>query len=71
MLVLSRKPGERILIGNDITLEILRVAGNRVTLGITAPRSTAINREEVTQRVDFVPEEYLDAEAANDNHDGT
>ena len=47
MLVLSRKVGERIHVGDDIVLEIRRIAGNRVTLALDAPRSVRILRGEL------------------------
>ena len=47
MLVLSRKIGEKIQIGNDITVTITRIAGNRVTLGVDAPRRLRIIRSEL------------------------
>ena len=47
MLVLSRKVGETIQIGTDITLTINRVAGGRVQIGIVAPREVAIRRGEL------------------------
>jgi len=47
MLVLSRKAGERILIGDDVALTIVRVGPNSVRVGIEAPRSTNIVREEL------------------------
>ena len=47
MLVLSRKTGERIYIGNDIVIEVRRVAGNRVTLAFDAPRDVRILRGEL------------------------
>ena len=47
MLVLSRKPGERILIGNDVTVTIVRIGPNNVRLGIEAPREMNIVREEL------------------------
>jgi carbon storage regulator len=47
MLVLSRKPGERILIGSDITVTIVRIGPNNVRLGIEAPREMNIVREEL------------------------
>jgi len=47
MLVLSRKTGERIHIGNDVFVEVRRVAGNRVTLAISAPRSVRVLRGEL------------------------
>ena len=49
MLVLSRKVGERIHIGNDIFVEVRRVAGNRVTLAINAPKSVRILRGELME----------------------
>jgi carbon storage regulator len=47
MLVLSRKIGERIIINDVITVEVLQVVGNRVRLGITAPDGVPIMREEL------------------------
>jgi len=49
MLVLSRKIGERIHIGNDVFVEVRRVAGNRVTLAINAPKSVRILRGELME----------------------
>jgi carbon storage regulator len=47
MLVLSRRKGEKIVIGNEIVIEILSVSGEGVRLGITAPGETSIHRHEV------------------------
>ena len=47
MLVLSRKPGERILIGDNVTVTIVRIGPNNVRLGIDAPREMNIVREEL------------------------
>jgi carbon storage regulator len=47
MLVLSRKVGERIHVGDDIVLEVRRIAGNRVTLALEAPRDVRILRGEL------------------------
>jgi len=47
MLVLSRKTGERIHVGNSITIEVRRIAGNRVTLALEAPRDVRILRGEL------------------------
>ena len=51
MLVLSRKPGERILIGDDVTITIVRIGPNTVRLGIDAPREVNIVREELCVEV--------------------
>ncbi len=47
MLVLSRKIGERIIINDTITVEVLQIVGNRVRLGVTAPDGVPIMREEL------------------------
>jgi carbon storage regulator len=49
MLVLSRKPAEAILIGNDIKITVLEVRGQRVRLGIAAPANVAIARSELSE----------------------
>jgi carbon storage regulator len=51
MLVLSRKKGERILIGPDIELTVVDVVGRRVRMGVHAPVEIAIHREEVRRRI--------------------
>lgn len=48
MLVLSRKPGEKILIGENVTITIVRIGPNTVRLGIDAPRDMNIVRDELT-----------------------
>ncbi|WP_460184508.1 carbon storage regulator [Thermopirellula anaerolimosa] len=50
MLVLSRKENQRIRLGDDITITIVRVAGDQVRLGIDAPRTVPIVREELNLR---------------------
>jgi carbon storage regulator len=52
MLVLSRKPGERILIGDDVAVTIVRIGPNTVRLGIDAPREMNIVREELCHRAE-------------------
>lgn len=51
MLVLSRKEGERIVIGENIELTVVAVHGNRVKLGFRAPDEVSIHREEVSRRI--------------------
>jgi carbon storage regulator len=50
MLVLSRKIGEKILIGDDITITVVQLRGNRVRIGVEAPSSAAIKRQEIVQK---------------------
>lgn len=51
MLVLTRKPGEALLIGEDIKVTVLSVRGNLVRVGIDAPRSVPVHRQEVYARI--------------------
>ena len=51
MLVLSRKPGERIVIGQNIELTVVDICGNRVRLAVDAPREVSIHRQEVYRRI--------------------
>ena len=51
MLVLTRKPGERILIGDDIVVTILDVRGDGIRVGVDAPRGIKIQREEILRAV--------------------
>jgi carbon storage regulator len=50
MLVLSRKVGERIQLGNQITVTLVKIQGNTVRLGIEAPPNMTVVREELTKR---------------------
>lgn len=52
MLVLSRKLGERIVIGEGITVTVVAVHGNRVRLGFNAPAEVPIHREELQQQIE-------------------
>jgi carbon storage regulator len=51
MLILTRRVGETVMIGNDITCTVLGVKGNQVRLGINAPKDVAVHREEVYVRI--------------------
>ena len=52
MLVLTRKPGQSIMIGDGVEVQVLSVAGEKVRLGITAPRDIPIFRNEVYDRLE-------------------
>lgn len=51
MLILTRKLGERITIGDDIVLTLLEIRGSQVKLGIEAPKSVSIHRQEIYERI--------------------
>lgn len=51
MLVLTRKPGESIAIGNDIKITVIEIKGKQIQLGITAPTRIKVYREEIFKRV--------------------
>ena len=51
MLILTRLPGQTLLIGDDIVVEVLAVQGQQVRLGLTAPRDVTILRQELAERM--------------------
>jgi carbon storage regulator len=51
MLVVTRRVGERIMIGSDVSLTIVAVQGNQVRIGIDAPRDVAVHREEIYLKI--------------------
>ena len=51
MLILTRRVGETIMIGNDVTVTVLAVKGNQVRVGINAPKTVAVHREEIYERI--------------------
>ncbi len=52
MLVLSRRVGESIVIGNEVTVTVLEVRGDQIRIGIDAPRSVQVHREEVFRQLE-------------------
>ncbi|MGE0343410.1 MAG: carbon storage regulator CsrA [Porticoccaceae bacterium] len=51
MLILTRRVGETIVIGDDVTVTVLGVKGNLVRLGVNAPRDLPVHREEIYERI--------------------
>ena len=51
MLILTRRVGETVMIGNDVTVTVLGVKGNQVRVGVNAPRDVAVHREEIFERI--------------------
>lgn len=71
MLVLSRKVGESIQIGDDVRIIVNRIAGNRITIAVDAPRSVKIVRGELAQNSDLsaVSVEAMGQRASNGDHE--
>ena len=51
MLILTRRVGETVMIGDEIEVTVLGVKGNQVRLGVKAPRDVAVHREEILERI--------------------
>ncbi|MCL4108921.1 UNVERIFIED_CONTAM: hypothetical protein GTU68_008116 [Idotea baltica] len=51
MLILTRRVGESLMIGDDVTITVLGVKGNQVRVGVDAPRDVAVHREEIFNRI--------------------
>jgi len=52
MLILTRREGEVVCIGNDVRITVLGIKSGQIRLGVDAPRDVAVHREEVKQRID-------------------
>ncbi|HHH38612.1 MAG TPA: carbon storage regulator [Sedimenticola sp.] len=51
MLILTRRVGETLMIGDEVTVTILGVKGNQVRIGVNAPRDVTVHREEIYERI--------------------
>jgi carbon storage regulator len=51
MLILTRRVGETVMIGNEVTVTVLSVKGNQVRIGVNAPKDVAVHREEIYDRI--------------------
>jgi len=51
MLILTRRVGETLMIGDEVTVTVLGVKGNQVRVGVNAPRDVTVHREEIYERI--------------------
>jgi carbon storage regulator len=67
MLILTRRVGETLMVGDDVTVTVLGVKGNQVRIGVNAPKDVAVHREEIYDRI---RKENEGADAGKNKPDG-
>lgn len=67
MLILTRRVGETLMIGDEVTVTVLGVKGNQVRIGVNAPKDIAVHREEIYERIKREQQENAAAAAAEGN----
>jgi carbon storage regulator len=67
MLILTRRVGETLMIGNDISITVLGVKGSQVRIGVDAPKEVAVHREEIFERINAEQDEGPDSPAMQDS----
>ncbi|WP_018652973.1 carbon storage regulator CsrA [Actinobacillus capsulatus] len=65
MLILTRKIGESLLIGDNVEITVLSVRGNQVKLGVNAPKEISVHREEIYHRIKALADDAADEKHSN------
>ena len=69
MLILTRRVGESLMIGDEVTVTVLGVKGSQVRIGVRAPENIPVHREEVFRRIQTAVVTECDLENTNNSHD--
>lgn len=64
MLILTRRVGETLMVGDEVTVTVLGVKGNQVRLGVNAPKEVAVHREEIYERIKREQDDDTDGDKA-------
>lgn len=62
MLILTRRAGETLMIGDDVSITVLGVKGNQVRIGVNAPKNISVHREEIYQRIQREKSQQTDSQ---------